>query len=155
MKSTVTWTAAFFALVVVNSMIVGKERTIAEGQCVLLKLAPVDPRSLMQGDYMILRYLIARSPRPEDLEASGKIVLQLDENNVGNFVRIDDGSPLGKNEILLGYRKRKGMRIGAEAYFFEEGTGSTYQNADYGELKVTENGDSVLIGLRDKDRIPL
>lgn len=155
MKSTVTWSAAIFALVVVNSMIVGKEQTIAEGQCVLLKLAPVDPRSLMQGDYMTLRYQVAREAGKQPLEASGKVVLKLDEDNVGTFVRLDDGSPLGENEIVIRYRKRRGLRIGAEAYFFEEGTGSIYENADYGELKVTESGDSVLIGLRDKNRLVL
>ncbi|MFX7329222.1 GDYXXLXY domain-containing protein, partial [Acinetobacter baumannii] len=33
-----------------------KEMLLKEGQLVLLPLAPVDPRSLMQGDYMALRY---------------------------------------------------------------------------------------------------
>lgn len=33
-----------------------KERVLRDGQAVVLELAPVDPRSLMQGDYMVLRY---------------------------------------------------------------------------------------------------
>lgn len=32
------------------------ERVLANGQSVLLRLSPVDPRSLMQGDYMIINY---------------------------------------------------------------------------------------------------
>ncbi|MDE8355606.1 GDYXXLXY domain-containing protein, partial [Klebsiella pneumoniae] len=43
------------ALAVVNLAIVSCERLLAEGEVVLLELAPVDPRSLMQGDYMSLR----------------------------------------------------------------------------------------------------
>lgn len=46
----------FFA----NRSIIHKEKTLEHGQLVLLKLAPKDPRSLMQGDYMVLRYDIAR-----------------------------------------------------------------------------------------------
>ena len=35
-----------------NWSVYQKEQTLKEGQLVLLQLAPVDPRSLMQGDYM-------------------------------------------------------------------------------------------------------
>ena len=35
-----------------------KETTILKGKLVYLELAPVDPRSLMQGDYMALYYAI-------------------------------------------------------------------------------------------------
>ncbi|WP_341649050.1 GDYXXLXY domain-containing protein [Thauera humireducens] len=35
-----------------------REQTLAHGQVVLVQLAPVDPRSLMQGDYMALRFAI-------------------------------------------------------------------------------------------------
>lgn len=41
----------FFAFSVMQ-----KETLIAKGTEVLLRLAPVDPRSLMQGDYMALNY---------------------------------------------------------------------------------------------------
>ncbi|MCQ9617884.1 GDYXXLXY domain-containing protein [Paenalcaligenes niemegkensis] len=44
---------------VANVDIWSKERLLREGQRVVLELAPVDPRSLMQGDYMALRYQIS------------------------------------------------------------------------------------------------
>ena len=34
----------------------GYERILRSGQSVLLRLQPVDPRSLMQGDYMVINY---------------------------------------------------------------------------------------------------
>ena len=37
-----------------NWSIYQKEQTLRDGQLVLFELAPVDPRSLMQGDYMYL-----------------------------------------------------------------------------------------------------
>lgn len=47
-------------LVVVNWGIYQHENTLAHGDAVVLELAPVDPRSLMQGDYMALEFDIAR-----------------------------------------------------------------------------------------------
>ena len=35
-----------------NWSVYKKEQTLKDGQLILLQLAPVDPRSLMQGDYM-------------------------------------------------------------------------------------------------------
>jgi uncharacterized membrane-anchored protein len=46
-------------LALVNWSIFGKEKQLAEGKIVYLDLAPVDPRSLMQGDYMALRFQLA------------------------------------------------------------------------------------------------
>ena len=43
----------------VNWQIYQKEQHLAHGTKVYLELAPVDPRSLMQGDYMALRFKIA------------------------------------------------------------------------------------------------
>ena len=55
------WLLALSALATVavdNIGIADKENTIAKGQKVYVPLAPVDPRSLMQGDYMRLRYTL-------------------------------------------------------------------------------------------------
>ena len=43
-----------------NYNIWSKERILSEGKAVVLALAPVDPRSLMQGDYMSLDFQVAR-----------------------------------------------------------------------------------------------
>lgn len=51
------------ALAVVNVGIAGRERVLAEGRVLLLELAPADPRSLMQGDYMALRFAAAEPIR--------------------------------------------------------------------------------------------
>ena len=45
-------------LAVANYAIVDKERVIAHGRTVYVALAPVDPRSLMQGDYMALNFRV-------------------------------------------------------------------------------------------------
>ena len=44
-----------------NNSILQKEELLSNGQLILLELVPVDPRSLMQGDYMRLRYAISEN----------------------------------------------------------------------------------------------
>jgi uncharacterized membrane-anchored protein len=139
------------ALLVVNALIVQKERVLDTGEPVLVELHPVDPRSLMQGDYMTLRYRIA--DRFGAHARDGRMVVRLDERGVADFVRWDDGQPLQAGERLLRYRERDGgVRLGAEAFFFEEGKGELYARARFGELRVTKRGDAVLVGLRDGER---
>ena len=135
-----------------------KEQVLAHGRVVLLELAPVDPRSLMQGDYMQLSYAIsrtlvgARSEWPRD----GHLVLTQDAQGVARFVRRHAGEPLGQGELLLRYRVRGNtVRLGAESFLFQEGHAPRYARARYGELRVAEGGESVLVGLRGAAREPL
>lgn len=51
------------ALMGINGRILSYETLLKEGQVVRFVLAPVDPRSIMQGDYMVLDYAIARDVR--------------------------------------------------------------------------------------------
>jgi uncharacterized membrane-anchored protein len=145
------------ALTAAGLTIRAKERTLAEGRTVLLELAPVDPRSLIQGDYMSLRYAPKVLPHlqgPADLRSDGAAVLEVDAGGVAVFRRLDGGEPLAAEEVRLRYRGlgEGGVRYGAEAFFFEEGAAAAYELARYGVLKVDEDGRSVLVGLADADR---
>src|SRR5205807_976804 len=51
--------AAALSIGIPALLVVEKERLLAEGAPILLELRPRDPRSLMQGDYMELRYALA------------------------------------------------------------------------------------------------
>jgi uncharacterized membrane-anchored protein len=149
--------AAVAVLVVLNWTIYARERHLAEGRIVLLELAPVDPRSLMQGDYMALRFKAA-----DDLQGAakpvedGRIVVRLDEQGVGRFVRRDDGTALGEREIALRYRVRDArVKFATNAFFFQEGTAKLYEAARFGEFRVAASGELLLTGLRGKDLEPL
>ena len=102
MRSRVFLAVGLLVLVVVNVQIARKELLARSGRAVLLELAPVDPRSLMQGDYMALQFrasndAFGRGAR-ENL-ADGHIVLQMDASGVGKYKRMDDGSPLAADEV--------------------------------------------------------
>ena len=158
MRNAVIFVGLAFALLGPTVLILQKESLLATGKPVLLELAPVDPRSLMQGDYMVLNYAISRARRwGQGSPRDGHLVLRLDEQGVGQYVRIHEpGTPLAPGEFLLRYRVRDGrVRLGAEAFFFQEGHAQRYAGARYGELRVAPNGTSVLVGLRSKEREPL
>jgi uncharacterized membrane-anchored protein len=142
-------------LLLVNAMIVQKEHVLSRGQTMLLELGSRDPRSLIQGDYMVLRYRIAQGIPADRLESRGCLVVRLDEHNVAGFVRVHHGEELREGEHLLSYHKRGEVRLGAESFFFQEGHAAHYAGARYGEIKVAENGGSVLVGLRGADFVRL
>jgi uncharacterized membrane-anchored protein len=150
----IMWSVAALVLVVTNVLIVQKERLLASPQGILLELAPIDPRSLVQGDYMMLAYAITREAPAQDLPADGQLVVAVDSDNVARYVRVyAPPTPLASGELLLRYRIRDGrLHIGSESFFFQEGTAAAYEKARYAELRVDSSGESLLVGLRGPDR---
>jgi uncharacterized membrane-anchored protein len=151
--------AGLLVLGTVNFSIFGKEEIKREGEVVFLDLRPVDPRSLMQGDYMRLRFEAADQAeaafgtRPS---ADGRIILAVDGNHVGSYRRVDDGRRLGPGEVPIRFRRRDGSgRLATESFFFEEGQAATYARAAYGEFRVAPDGEAILTGLRGPHLEPL
>lgn len=152
-------------LVGVNWSIAGKEKHLKEGKVVYLKLAPLDPRSLIQGDYMALRFDVANKvysalPKAEDhkrwrrdVDASdGYVVIGLDSKKIGSFKRLHKDEVLSKDEILMRYRVRSGkVKFATNAFFFQEGHAKYYQSAQYGEFRVDNKGELLLAAMHDKD----
>ncbi len=153
MRKVLALLAGLALLAFVNFGIYQRERLLTEGRVVLLKLSPVDPRSLMQGDYMRLNFEVADLAFPwQDRKklADGRIVVGVDRRNVGHFRRLADARPLAADEIALRYRMRGGEpNFATNAYFFEEGQAQAYASAAYGEFRVGEDGEMILTRLRD------
>jgi uncharacterized membrane-anchored protein len=141
-----------------NWSVAQKEAVLRDGTPLLIELAPVDPRSLIQGDYMRLEYRIARDISGHyEWPHDGRIVVTAGDDNVAMFVRRhEEGTPLAAGEHLLFYRRRGGrLKLGTDAFFFQEGHASRYERAKFGELRLGASGESLLIGLRDENRRPL
>ena len=139
----------------INYAIWSKEKTIQDGQLILLELAPVDPRSLMQGDYMELNYAITSNDNWTEIDKRGYIVVKVNQQLIAEKVRMQkDKQPLYQGEYLINYTAPTTWRlqIGAPSYFFQEGTASKFEIAKYGGLKIDNEGNSVLIGLYDANR---
>jgi len=145
---------ALLILGAVNFAIVGKERIRRGGEIVYLQLEPVDPRSLMQGDYMALRFALVRQiegrENNEQAAREGQVAwapVALDAQRVARLVEPDAPAPL-----KLRYRIRAGhVWLGTNAFFFEEGSAERFTGARYGEFRVDrDSGEAVLVGLRDE-----
>ncbi len=155
MRKLIILIAVALVLGMANWNIVEREQLLQQGRVVLLELAPVDPRSLMQGDYMALDYaMIDRAfPDRKAMErGDGYLVVQLDAQQVATFLRFDDGQPLAANQVKMRYRIRQHqVKFATNAWFFEEGSASLYERAKYGEFRVAANGDMLLSGMRGAD----
>ncbi|GIU52383.1 membrane protein [Shewanella sairae] len=144
---------------VVNWDIYQKEQHLAQGKIVRLALAPVDPRSLMQGDYMVLNYELAAQVNPLITEGAnnGIITVALDKNQVASLVSVDEASDQQgvsdkqDNWVHICYRWRQHrIKFASNAYFFEEGQAQRYEQAEYGQFRVNEQGNLLLEALLDK-----
>lgn len=157
------WVIALGTVVVVLAAIGGivqKEQLIAHGRPLFVPLAPVDPRSLMQGDYMALNFLVwaerpGEAPDPFALDAP-RLVLRVDARGVVTARRPDDGSALHADELLIRLVPRGGRWVlVTDAYYFPEGEGERWAQARFGEFRVDAEGRALLVGLRGEDLAPL
>lgn len=183
------WLVGVFVIALlgaVNYKVQQFEDVLATGKPVVLKIAPVDPRSLMQGDYMVLNYAILSeiqqsqflSESNESLETSESI----DAGQANETIGIDESSPSGKKAYILVHLDKnhvatfceeqseiptdfkhctpnvylpiryKGWlpELPSQDYFFAEGKGEHYAQAEYAEYRF-KDGILLLARLLDKD----
>ena len=165
MRMKLTLALGLVVLAVLNFWVYRKELFIETAEEVYFELAPVDPRSLMQGDYMRLNYRIVENLRKEfkrirsageiEIPDAGKIVVRLDERRIAFFKSLWDGTPLVEDERLLHYSgsNRWRVHIGSESFFFEEGQGEAYEKARYGVFKLGKDGRTILRALADENLV--
>lgn len=154
----IVWFAGMMAWIIGSN-----EWILARGEVLRLALAPVDPRSLMQGDYMVLNYeVLGRFPwnlegEEDEGRLGGYLVLTRDDAQRGKLVRRQAAAePLQAGELAVRFRLSGGrLEIAGNSFFFEEGTGERYAGARYGEFRVGAGGEARLVALLDGDLHPL
>ena len=164
MDSTAVWSilgGTLLTLLVANSAIWQKQNLIAQGQPLYLALAPVDPRSLMEGDYMRLRFPSVDAhqvPLLQDLgSARPRMVVQLDARGVATVQRLHtQGQALAANERLLELTPKGGdWVVVTDAWFFKEGDAQRWEQARFGEFRVLPDGRALLVGMADASLRPI
>ena len=90
-------------------------------------------------------------------EPDGYVMLTPDSRGVAQAVRIQpDALPHAETEVPLRYRIRgNGVRIVTNAFFFPEGEAARYEVARYGELRVADDGEALLVRMLGADLQPL
>ena len=132
----------FFA--VVAAQVVGlvafagvRQVALTEGREITLQTAPVDPRSLFQGDYAILDYEIAVLPEDlRDFPAGSEIFVVLHEcGDVWCVAWHELARPPPSDVFIRGVINQRGrLDFGIGTYFVPEGTGHIIERAQ--DVKV-------------------
>jgi uncharacterized membrane-anchored protein len=134
------------------------EDILANGREIYIALVPVDPRSLMQGDYMTLAF--DTSGLFSARQAKGEIaaLATVDDKSVARLQTMPESQPdIGPARIAVTVRaKANRWFVGSDAWFFQEGRAHDFAGARYGIFRVGSNGRLLLTGLADKDlkRLP-
>ncbi len=148
-------------LVVLVAMIVIHALPLWVGETILLRVAPVDPRDMFRGDFVILDYDIARVGFVEGLAGRSfvpedtPVYVTLEREADGQHWRAARASmdrPSGVTYIK-GRFARGRILFGIEAYYVQEGTGLDYEQAIRdrrlsAEVALTSWGQATLRGLK-------
>ncbi len=128
-----------------------REYRLQTGTEVVLKTVPVDPRSLLQGDYAILRYEIGRlPPNLGQLDLGETVYVMLDKRD-GAWRAV--AYHVWKPEIRTDALFIKGtvgpgdwLDFGIDTYFVPEGTGMDIQGSEDVNVKVAidSNGNAAI-----------
>ena len=168
-KPLVALAVVLLILIPLNYKVQQFEDVLATGKPVVLKIAPVDPRSLMQGDYMALSYAILNDIRANLNESEDGVILakekkhpskvyaliHQDEQGVATLCRVEDSLPNDFKDcvanVYLPVNNFKWLpELPSQEYFFSEGKGQYYAQAEYAEYRF-KDGILLLARLLDKD----
>ena len=147
-------------LLFIGNQYIQNENVLANGELIKLELEPLDPRSLLQGDYVILQYDISQISELTDRFQPGekiKLVLSLDENGVYNYSgyyeykgEFNQAYEPSDEDVLINAKANgwDSFIYGIESYFIEEGTGrEVEENATIAFVRVATNGNAMLVEL--------
>ena len=144
------WATVAGQIILLLAFIGVKENTLRTGTSVLLQTAPVDPRSLLQGDFAILDYEIAELPAwAGDARQGDRYYVELIEGEDGVWragrysrLKIDSAEVFIKGTV----NSRGRLDLGIGTYFIPEGTGRIIEQASDVKVRVAvSSGGSAVI----------
>ena len=161
-RTALAWIIAGAVLVfgLVNWDVRSKEQVIAHGQRILVPLVPVDPRSLMQGDYMALNFDLPpklREGLENELAPVQRVRATVDARGVAQVRELlAPGAQAAAGEVVLPLKRLKGRWVlVTDAYFFPEGQGEHFAMTKFGDFRVLPDGRALLVGLADAAGAPV
>ncbi len=161
-----------FPLIVITIFFAPKLFTLSQGENIVLKVEPVDPRDMFRGDYVALSYEISRldlDQIPSDSNYSTGDTIYATLSKKEKYWSIDSVShtkPLSKSgevrmkgTVTSAYDNMVIVEWGIESYFVPEGKGKIIESQiNSGNVSaivaVDSKGSSVLKELRIND-VPL
>jgi|GEM_PF-455601 uncharacterized membrane-anchored protein/uncharacterized membrane protein len=137
------------------------EMALTEGKEIILQLEPVDPRSMLQGDYVQLRYEAGSYQPKESVKTGTVFTLKVKKDDKGIYRPTGDVFPGRSSETgkkretdeayLTGkYNGYDSIIFGIESFFVEEGTGFELErDAKYAKVIVSDEGNALLVDVKD------
>lgn len=169
---------AFISILVFAGLILKHEPHLQNSQSIYVELAPVDPRSMLQGDYMTLNYELyfdgVREGNPgEESHENNKLREALqqqiqNQSKILSYVQLDaqrrviqtsfnqnhlKANPENTARLVLKNPTNhlQNLYPAANSFLFAEGLEPCYRNAKYAELRIKPDGQALLAGLVDKN----
>ena len=128
-----------------------KEYALNTGDTVVLQTVPVDPRSLLQGDFVVLRYKISTlPPRLENLPTGRTVYVSVVEKGEVWEARSYSTSRPSNDEVFIKgtVDSNRLLEFGIGTYFVPEGTGQPgHELADVLVDPPHEAGDLAVLGV--------
>lgn len=143
-------TSVVLMLASVNWQIWQQEDLLARGRIVYFDIGPVDPRSLMQGDYMTLGFPVLAAVGADcQHETACEVVVKLDQRSVVIGARRAGQQPLAADELAIRLTVLHGrLAPGSSDWFFAEGEAERWSRARYAQFRILPDGRSALSQLR-------
>ncbi|MGL4403835.1 MAG: GDYXXLXY domain-containing protein [Fusobacteriaceae bacterium] len=149
----------FFLIIFLFGISFWREEGNLKKKTFYLKTAPADPRSIMQGDYMILNYelgdTVLENWRKTDESPRGKgyVRARIDEKNLAHYLSLEKQYREEKDgeRSLEFYINGFTVDFGVNSYFFQEGSAEKFQSAQYAEVIPLGKGKLRLKSLMDKE----
>lgn len=134
----------------------------ATGTPITLKTVPVDPRSILRGDYVILDYEAGAGLPVVDTYGKAVYIILKKKGDIYERVRIADEKPsLKEGQVCLAGRREYNRAVFPDIaqYFVEEGTGREIEEATRWrrllvDAVVDGNCRAVLSGVRLGQEVP-
>ncbi|WP_347016461.1 GDYXXLXY domain-containing protein [Acinetobacter seifertii] len=163
MKKYFSLILAIVTVLVFTGLVAKNEWHLHQSKSIFIKLKPVDPRSILQGDYMALAYELnlqsLKSPSGSEGNALDQVIFNhanipakviLDsQNRVIRTILDTNNSSAGQSLILKNPENRlQALYPASRSFLFAEGLAHCYEKAKYAEFKVNIKGEAILFDLR-------
>ncbi|MBJ9741290.1 GDYXXLXY domain-containing protein [Acinetobacter oleivorans] len=170
MKKYFSLILALVTILIFVGLVAKNESHLHHSKSIFIELRPVDPRSILQGDYMALAYELnlqsLKALAGSESEALDRVIFNhssvpakviLDsQNRVVRTILDTNNSFAGQSLILKNPENRlQALYPASRSFLFAEGLAQCYQKAKYAEFKVNTKGEAILFDLRGEGLQPL
>lgn len=170
MKKYFSLILALVTILIFVGLVAKNEWHLHHSKSIFIELRPVDPRSILQGDYMALAYELnlqsLKALAGNESEALDRVIFNhssvpakviLDsQNRVVRTILDTNNSFAGQSLILKNPENRlQALYPASRSFLFAEGLAQCYQKAKYAEFKVNTKGEAILFDLRGEGLQPL